>query len=422
MNTYCQIMSVNAQELVEVRPRLRGDALLLHPLLDGTKEVDEALRLNHVALQPYVETLGVDSVQAVKFKLETQFEPTDEEMLFAEEGVEANINYLRARAVEGDFINQYDSQTKALMAKMFTPSTPPHLASEYSQVAIFSQEMEEARFARILESQTKQAIEIRELGGVKLFLHLIVALVVPWPVCGTLSGLIQRIFIAIDQALGSKLYALSRVRGVPQRSPESFIEVLLQIFNVGMIYVHGVNSDNVRMPQSNRCFTFLADVTKTTRIPVLLSGTSALLYHLQKQPASGSELLRNPYLEISSYSPEESSRVVKSYLEGLPSIIQERFCYKTAAQIFQKSEYQRRLFVSALTAAVVDAMTNSESDAKSQLGAADEELARHKHLLFALSTARSGRPISSQYRERYQAALPLSVKYIDSRRTRGITR
>lgn len=422
MNIYCQIMSVNAQELVEVRPRLRGDALLLHPLLDGTKEVDEALRLNSAALQPYVEKLGVDLVEAVKFKLKTQFEPTDEEMLFAGEGVEANIKYLRARAVEGDFIKQYDAQTKALMAKMFTPSTPPQLAGEYSQVAIFSQEMDEARFARILESQTKEAIQIRELGGVKLLLHQIVALVVLWPACGTLSGLIQRIFIAIDQALDARLYTLSRVRGIPQRSPEPFVEVLLQMFNVGMIYVYGVNSDNVRMPGSNRCFTFLADVTKATRIPVLLSGTSALLYHLQKQPASGRELLRNSYLEISSYSPEESSRVVRSYLDGLPSIIQERFSYKTAAQIFQKSEYQRRLFVSALTAAVVDVMSNRKSDAKSQLAAADEALARHKALLFALSTARSGRPISSQYRERYQAALPLSVKYVESTRTRGITR
>lgn len=405
-------MSVNAQELVHVRPQLQGDALLKHPLLDGTKLVEDVLRLDHVALQPYIEQLGVDTVEAVEFKLRTQLEPSEGELLFAEEGVEANIRYLRARAVEGDFIRQYDAQTKALMAKTFTPTAPPQLASEYSQVAIFSQEMDEARFARNVESHTKPAVLIPELGGLKLVLHLIAALVVLWPACGTLRGLVQRIFIAMDQALDARLYTLNRIRGVPQSSPEPFIEVLLQVFNVGMIYVYGVNSDNVKMPGSNRCFNFLADITKATRIPVLLSGTSALLNHLRMQPASGRELLRNPHLEISSYSPDDESRVVNSYLSGLPLMIQERVTYETATQILRKSEFQRRLYVCALTAAVRETMTSGTSDEKLQLAAADKALAQHKSLLDALSTARSGRPISSQYRVRYHEALPLSVKYL----------
>ena len=401
------------KELTKFTPRLRGDEFLNpHSLLNGELSAEEALRFDGPDLQSYSAKVGGDEIRAVETQLKTQFEPTEAEALFLERGVEATTGYLRARTVEGDFLAVYESQARAMMDRLYTPAPAPLLAEAFSQVAIISSGMDESRFAKTIKRRAAYKYSHEELGGVRLVLHQIVLLVVLWPNSGTLRGLADNILAALDEALGVTRFFSARMRGLSRNTPEPFIEVLLQLFNVGALYVYGINSDNVRSPTSNRAFSFLAEMPKAIGMPVWVSGSCALFNHLRGQPAAGYELLHNPPIEISSYSFDDGSRMASAYWAGLPAAICERISEKTITAILEKSAFQRRLYVTALTAVINGIMDNGMSSGKDQLAVADAALARHSGLITAISAAARGNAISGEYKTRYQEFLPLSTRYV----------
>ncbi|AQV96672.1 hypothetical protein BJN34_22675 [Cupriavidus necator] len=401
-----------------VRPRLPADAFLKrHPLLNGAKSVERALRLTYGDAQPYMDQLKHDEVDAVRVLIALIFEPTAPELEFIEDGIQATSDLLRARAVEGNVFRDLDSQARALAGRTFKPTPRPLHVEPYSRVAIFSTEMDENRFARLLQSQAGIAVEIEELGGLPVRMAQIVALVVCWPNCGTLRGLVERVLVALDEALrdvDARLYSVwIFARGLPKSSPGTFVEVMLQLFNVGLIYVYGVNSGNVATPRSNDTFVFLADVSRATGIRVLLSGTCALLNHLSRQSAAADELLHKASLEISGYLPETARSVASAYRDALPRLVRERLSLGTVTGLLERAGFQRRIYVQALTAVVEEILATGCADAKEQYLVADRVLGRRKGLLEAIGSASRGVTLSSNYRARYQEALPSSTKYLE---------
>lgn len=405
---------MSGKELTSFTPRLRGDEFLQpFELLNGELSPEAALRIDGPAVAPARQRLVEDEVTAVRTGLREGFEPTEAEEFFLAQGIDATASSLRALAVESDFIAARESQARAVMNNIYTPIPPPLMAGQFSQVAIFTTEMDESRFAKRVKSHVAYKHAHDELGGIRLLLYQIFALVILWPNCGTMPGLADRILVALDQMLGkTRFFIGQRLRGISRRNPESFIEVLLQLFNVGMLYVYGVNSDNVRSPTSNRALSFLAEIPRATGIPVMLSGSCALLNHLREQPAAGSELLHNQHIEISSYGFADGSRAASSYWAGLPPAIRELISEQTMAEILQKSGFQRRLYVKAATAVVDEIMNSGMSSKDDQLAVADAALSRHKGVLIAISEAAKGNPISGEYKTRFQEFLPLSTQYI----------
>ena len=401
-------------ELTTFVPRLRGNEFLQpFELLNGELSTEAALRIDGPVLRAARQKLLEDEVTAVRTRLRESFEPTETEESFLAPGIEATASFLRAVAVEGDFIAARESQARAIMNNIYTPIPPPLMAGQFSQVAIFTTEMDESRFAKRVKSHVASKHVHDELGGIRLLLYQIFALVILWPNCGTMPGLADRIFVALDQMLGkTRFFIGQRLKGVSRKNPETFIEVLLQLFNVGMLYVYGVNSDNVRSPTSNLAFSFLAEIPRATGIPVMLSGSCALLNHLREQPAAGNELLHNQHIEISSYGFADGSRAASSCWAGLPPAIRERISEQTMADILQKSGFQRRLYVKAATAVVEEIMNSGMSSKDDQLAVADAALSRHKGILIAISEAAQGHAISGEYKTRFQEFLPLSTQYI----------
>jgi len=391
--------------------QLRGNALLQkHPLLNGERAIEAALQVNGPVLEKYLTELDEDVVDSVETSIRLEFEPTTAELLSFEDGLKATIGYLRAKAVEGNFLEMYQAQAAALMDKLFTPVAPPLHARSYSRIVIFGKQMNEERFAQVVRSQIGDTVEHDEIDGVKISFGQIVAVVARWPNCGTLPGLINNILIAVDQSMKGKLFSMSRLRGVPRRSPEAFIQVILQLCNVGMVYVHGVNSDNVRTPASNRAFSFLAEIPNATGIPVQISGSIALLNHLRNQPAAADELLHNTPFGISAFPEEESSKVASAYHKNLPSEIQEVLSSETILQILGNAGFQRRFFVDALVGVVDDIADSGTSNPRNQLAIADKVLSRNKGLINLIRDAHEGTPIPQGYAERFKESLPISTR------------
>jgi len=403
-------MSKESQVTRAGRP-LRGNALLQkHPLLKGERDAKTALRVNAPSLQQYLIELGEDVVDGVETSIRFAFEPTTAELLSFEDGLKATTGYLRARAVEGNFLAMYQAQAAALMNKLFTPIASPLHTRGYSRVMIFSRQMNEERFVQVVRSQIGDIVEHDEIDGLRISFVQIVAIVVRWPNCGTLRGLVNNILIAVDQAMNGKLFSMSRLRGVPRRSPEAFVQVILQLCNVGMVYVHGVNSDNVRAPASNPAFSFLAQIPNATGIPVQISGSVALLNHLRNQPAAADELLHEPPFSISAFPAEESGKIASAYHENLPTEIQEMLCSETIREILDNAGFQRRFFVDALVGVVDDIMTRGTSDPHNQLAIADKVLGRNKGLINLIKNAHEGKPIPQGYAERFKESLPISTR------------
>lgn len=391
--------------------QLRGNALLhKHPLLNGEIDAATALRVNNPALGKYITELDEDVVDSVEKSIRLIFEPTAGELIFFEDGLRAIIGYLRAKAVEGNFLALYQAQAAALMNKLFTPTAPPLHALSYSRVAIFSNQMDEERFAKVVKSQLEGVVEYDEIDGLKISFMQVVAIVVRWPNCGTLRGLINNILVAIDQVTNGMLFSVSRLSGVPRRSPEAFVQVILQLCNVGMVYVYGVNSDNVRAPSSNPVFSFLVQIQSATGIPVQVSGSVALLNHLRGQPAAADELLHKKPLGISAFSEGESGRVALAYHESLPFEIQEALHPETIRRILEKSAFQRRFYVDALVGVVDDLMEVGPTSPEKQLEVADKVLDRYLAAIKVIKEAHEGKIIPQEYAMKYKESLPISTR------------
>lgn len=127
-------------------------------------------------------------------------------------------------------------------------------------------------------------------------------LYLPYPMCGTLRGLIrdmrQRVLANIGRH-NTSINAFSDLDGV---NSENVAIALCTLINVGVVVLDGGGFANVSA-KTEDIFRFMLKLRQFTGVPVLISGTSAFMYSASYMGNLGSNLFNGPSLHLDPFGP-----------------------------------------------------------------------------------------------------------------------
>lgn len=131
-------------------------------------------------------------------------------------------------------------------------------------------------------------------------LKFVPILVVKWPNCGTLSGLLENIRNAINAELGHNISAVSGLGRVSVNKRGQRIIKLCIALNLGLLVVDGANTNSLNS-EIEDIFRFISTLKNYSGIPTLLSCTYPALQALTRSGSvmahlSSSDVLYNDYI------------------------------------------------------------------------------------------------------------------------------